>query len=166
LLIIRRALLINRFICFAADELFTTTVRPPQLQEAIASLLYVNAVSLLDDAIMTRLQGSEKKLNRKERLKLLQARGDLLDFAAPDRFRERRNELAHEVGKEATSAELDDACDRIQKQLVAWGLVSDGQPYTIGWEQGAVRASTDPGASFERDQIVRVFEARARTIHH
>ena len=97
----------------------------------------------------------------------------MLDFTALDQIRERRHDLAHEVGKEATLGELDHTCSVIQKQMVAWGLVSNEPPNEVHFERSAVRNSTTPGASFERDLIVRVMngsrvvlEKAARVINY
>jgi hypothetical protein len=45
---IRCALLTNENVCFAVDGVPNFVIRLPELQKATASLLYVNAVSLLD----------------------------------------------------------------------------------------------------------------------
>jgi hypothetical protein len=89
-------------------------------------------------------------------LKALQDRGDLQNYEALNLIRIRRNEIGHEIEKDATLDELDYACDAIQGQLVAWGLVLAESPYTLQWERSAARESSDPRVAFEQDRIVRI----------
>jgi hypothetical protein len=61
---IRHALLTDGNLCFAVDGAPNFVIRLPELQKATASMLYVNAVALLGDAIETRLN-SEELANRR-----------------------------------------------------------------------------------------------------
>ena len=121
-------------------------------------MLYVNAVTLLDDAMETRLDPSElaSKRTLDKRLKVLRDRGDLQSYDALDRIRVRRNEIGHEIEKDVTLEELDYACSIIQGQLAAWGLVLDEPPYALQWARSAARASDNPDAAFEQDRILRI----------
>lgn len=154
----RRALLTNENVCFAVDGVPNFVIRLPELQKATASILYVNAVALLDEGIETRLSPGELASNRAldKRLKTLRDRGDLQNYKVLDLIRIRRNELGHEVEKDATVDELDHACTAIQSQLAAWGLVLDEPPYTLQWERSAVLESSDPRVAFEQDRILRI----------
>ena len=155
---IRRALLTDQNLCFAVDGVPNFVIRLPELQRATASMLYVNAVALLDDAIETRLSPVELTTARTlgRRLKTLRDRGDLLNYEALDLIRFRRNEIGHELEKDATPEELDTACGAIQNQLAAWGLVLDEPPYILQWERSATRESSDPRVAFEQDRILRI----------
>ncbi len=154
LLKIRRALLTSPWLCLAMPGTPNSEMRVPQIQSATASLLYVNAVALLSEGVDTRPPPLPSNLG--SRLKVLRDRSDLLDYDALARVAKRRNEIAHELGREATVAELDSACVSIQGQLSAWELVTDDPPYTLQMERGAMRASTDPSWHYEHDRIVRV----------
>ena len=129
-----------------------TSLRPPEIKKAAASILFVSAISLLDDATETRLPSGEAK-GLEKRLEALCKRGDLLNYQTLDRLRCRRNEISHAQNKDATVKELEQACMAIQEQLVAWGLVEDGPLYTLEFERSAMRGS-------ERDYIVRSHERR------
>jgi hypothetical protein len=156
---IRRALLTAENLSYAVEGVPNFVIRLPEIQAAAASILYVNAVSLLDDGIKTRLTPKELRVNNTldKRLKALRGRGDLQDYDVLDRIRVRRNEIGHEVDKDATAEELDHACAAIQRELVAWGLVLDEPPYSVGWERSAARLQPeDSDIAFEQDRILRV----------
>ena len=106
---IRRALLANNHLCISMFGAPFSAVQFPELLKATSSLLYINAVSLLDDALEIRLgpTDSEKISKLGARLMALQKRGDLLDYDTLDAIRDRRNDLGHEIEKEATIEELD-----------------------------------------------------------
>ncbi len=148
---VRRALLTDPALSLSFGlGMFEVSIRAPQLREATASILYISAVSILDEAVKAQL-APEKRDNLKTRLAALHERGALLDHAALDDIRDRRNEIGHELEKEATVEELAKACDEIQRQLVVWHLVNDHPPYSIDFERSAVR-----GDDLENDRIVRV----------
>src|SRR5262245_43462672 len=108
---IRYALLINPYLGLA---FFDASLRLPEVKKAAASILFVNAIGLLDDALETRLLPEELQFKLKKRLKALNERGDLLDYPTLDRLRCRRNEISHEQDKDATVEELQQACVAIQ----------------------------------------------------
>jgi hypothetical protein len=155
---IRRALLTDKSLCFSIFGAPNCQIRLPEIQNAAASILYVNAVSLLHDAIETRLTPAELAKIRTlgKRLEALRDRGDLQSYGTLDHIRNRRNEIGHEYGKDATLEELDQACTAIQNQLSDWGLIVGEPPYTLYFERSAMRGSPDPKVAFEQDQILRV----------
>jgi hypothetical protein len=57
----RRALLTSHWLCFSFGP--NTEIKVPQITMATASILYVNAVSLLGEAIKTRLTPDELRLS-------------------------------------------------------------------------------------------------------
>src|SRR5690242_4897567 len=103
---IRRALLTSHHLGFAFGV--NAEIRLPEIHSAAASILYVNAVSLLSEAAATRMTQNELRkytgLNMK--LNALNDRGDILDFRALNSIRKRRNEIGHEQNKDASVAEL------------------------------------------------------------
>lgn len=134
---VRRALLASEWLCYASEA--GTQIRIPQTKSAVASLLYVNAVSLLDEAIMARLtdeelEEGEGRRTYAMRIKMLQVRDDLLDYDVLVRIGERRDEIVHEPTMGASFDELDCVCTAIQNQLVAWGLVEDKPAYKLELE--------------------------------
>jgi hypothetical protein len=156
---IRRALLTSSHIALAPKAGISHTFRVPELRTAAASILYVNLVSLLEDAIETRLtaeERSDRNLKLNGRLKRLWDRGDLKNYDALDHIRSRRNEIGHEFGKDATPEEFNSACIAVEDQLVEWQLIGGGPAYTLYWEASAMRATQKPDYSYERDYIVRV----------
>ena len=100
--------------------------RRPDVDRALASILYINAASILD-------QGAKRILEERgltdpgglgDRLKRLNEHELLLDYEGLKAIKDRRNVFAHEEGN-ATSPELIKACDAIQRQLVEWKLIND-----------------------------------------
>lgn len=154
---IRRALLSTPYLGYSLGSV-NTEMRVPQLRTAAASILYMNAVSLLGEAVRTRLTPQELKDNRglRKRLEVLSNGGLLLDYDALEGVCLRRNEIAHEQDRDATIAELDEACAVIQRQLVAWDLAEDRAPYSLVFERSAMRGSSDPNYHMEHDRIARV----------
>jgi hypothetical protein len=127
------------------------------LQGMLASLLYIDAVSIFDAATATQMTEAEhanlSTLNR--RLKARDAAGKLLDGKACHRVRERRNNVAHEV-IEATEAELNEAITVLHGQLQAWGVVGPPPAYGFHAERSGARASDKPGGSIAFDYEVGV----------
>ena len=157
---IRRALLTCPYLALSVPGFFSPTFRVNELNDAAASIIYVNMVSIFSHAVESRM--SEQELERKNlkslkpRLDLLNERNDLIDYKVLDQIRERRNEIAHELEKSVSTDELDEACSFVEMQLAAWGLVEIRPKYEIGLEKGSARASSVPGNSYEFDLKVRV----------
>ena len=160
---VRCALLTSRDLCLAPRTI-GGEIHLQEISNAAASVLYINACSLLDDAIETRLTADEsKRVPLGQRLKALRDRGDLLSYESLDRVVRRRNEIAHELGKDAAIEDLASACEIIEDQLAAWGLIDHkSPPYTLAFERSAIRASLAPRYHQEYDTIVRVMKGDQR----
>jgi hypothetical protein len=154
---IRHALLTCPYLGFSFN-VPNFDIRIPEIHLATASILYANLVSIVDEAIGLRMPAAdyERCVNLGNRLAWLNARGELTDFNALDLIRERRNQVAHEIDRPATVAELRDACLVVRTQLMAWGLAADEPAYEVTFERTAMRATTAPGYDYELDRIVRV----------
>jgi hypothetical protein len=113
----------------------------------------------LDEAICKQLTPQDLNDTRglKGRLELLDKRDALLEHAALDRIRERRNEIAHELDNDATVEELSGACEIIQRQLFAWDLAEDRTPYTLEFNV-STRDSSDPNYAKEQHRCARVMD--------
>lgn len=133
-------------------------IRVPEIRSATASILYINAVGILNDATASQMliKDFEKNANLSNRLSWLEKRGKLLDFANLSKLCDRRNDIAHELQKSATVDELDAACSLIISQLVAWNLVEPGPKYEIYIERGAMRETKEPEFYVEHDRIIQV----------
>lgn len=136
---------------------YVAALRFTPLNSTVASLLYVNAVSIFDTATETRFTESELRdqWNLKRRIDVLKARGELIDPAATDRLRERRNEIAHDL-VEVSTPELQGAIDVIQRQLEGWGLVGPAPRYEIYAEGAAPRPTDRLGHLFECGYVVGI----------
>lgn len=108
----------------------TNAVLFPPLVEVVASLLYVDLVSILDKAMAMQMRARDYKrlVTIDRRLQFLDTAGKLLDFAALDAMRRRRNDIAHKVVR-LDVAELNAAIATVQAQLEAWGLVGPAPTY-------------------------------------
>lgn len=122
---IRRALLTSKFLAFSFYHI-NATVRFPEIQTATASLLYINLLSILDAAMATQMTAEEYERcgNVRNRVMFLRARGKILDEPGLIAIKDRRNEMGHEAGKDATVDELAAAVEKVEEQLLAWGSFS------------------------------------------
>src|SRR5262245_39718165 len=100
------------------------------LREIVASLLYVDVVSVLEIAVrtqMTRNQFDELG-DLEHRLAHLAEQHKLVDHGALEALRIRRNGIAHGVVR-VDPEELKRAAGLVQAQLQQWGLVGDAPAY-------------------------------------
>jgi len=155
---IRRTILTSNMLCVAPAGVINGDIRFPELTQATASILYLNLLGLLEEAIASQMSETdfERCVNLKNRLEWLNKRGQLIDWANLDALRERRNEVAHESNKAATVDELNTACSVVEDQLVAWGLIQPGPKYELAFERSALRNASTPELLFEQDRILRV----------
>lgn len=154
---IRRALLTSQFLAFSFHHV-NATMKLPQIQAATASLLYINLLSILDDAMATQMTTDEYARCGKvhNRITFLRARGKVLDEAGLFAIKDRRNEIGHEPEKDATVDELNSAVEKVEEQLLAWGLIQRLPAYELRYERSGMRGSSNPDVAFELDHIIRV----------
>ena len=167
---IRRALLTGP-LGLVGSGLMTNVWKPAELRDAAASILYVNLISLFEDAIEKR-HPKDTKLRKREnlagKLSELNRRNDLQDYGAFDAIRKRRNELGHEQGKDASPQELAGACEVVRTQLLAWSLIEDGPDrYTINMKRsGMIETENDPGYHYEQTFTIDVLKAGELVAQH
>lgn len=154
-LMIRKTLMTDGGVSFDFGVNFN--LKTPMLQDSIASLLYVELVTLLDEAFEERMPAADyRRAGRvKNRIEMLGKAGDLI---APDQLlavNRRRNEIGHELEKGATVAELNAAVEIVRAQLLAWSLIAD-RKYELRAERSAARDSNEPGVAFEQDTTLEV----------
>jgi len=156
---IRKALLANRYLCLSFGPV--ASMHLAEIQQATASLLYINLVAILDDAMETQMSPAEHKdlRNVHSRITYLRDRGKTLDACELIRIKAKRNDLGHEFGYSATIEQLEADCAIVQAQLVAWGLVPAGEPaYTLEFRRTRAPDSLDPKIAFVTEQFVRIMK--------
>jgi len=122
------------------------------LQGSLASLLFIDAVSIFDAATATQMTEEEhlKLYSLKRRLDALGEANKLLNAGACHAIRERRNEVAHQA-IEVTPVELDEAVRVLHGELQSWQVVGPLPAYEFHAERSAARASDKPGFSMAFD---------------
>jgi hypothetical protein len=155
---VRRALLTDPSLAFSFHHV-NATMRLPQIQAATASLLYINLLSILDDAMATQMTEEEYRRCGKLHncITFLRARGKILDEAVLLAIKDRRNAIGHEPNKDATVDELTAAVAEVEEQLLSWGLIQQEPPYELRYERTGMRNASNPDIAFELDHFIRVF---------
>ena len=94
------------------------------LPELIASLLYVDLVSLLEEGLSSQMSRTkfEALEDLRGRIDHLADNGKVLDREALQAIRERRNAIAHTIER-VPAPELSHALAAVHRQVEAWGLV-------------------------------------------
>ncbi|MGK2871841.1 MAG: hypothetical protein ACSLFL_06265 [Alphaproteobacteria bacterium] len=154
---LRKTLLTHWSVCF--DFSFpNTSFRAPIIRNTAASLLYVDLLSLLDEAIQIVMTPEDYARGRKmkSRIEMLKKNDQLFDFESFDAMNNRRNEIGHQIDKGATVDELDNAVAKVKKQLVNWKLIDDLGAYEFTFDKSTKRGSVDEGHPFESDLIIRI----------
>lgn len=119
----------------------------PPFGQAVAAILFIDAVSLFDASTEARLGRAKfKKLgDLNNRIGELAQSGRLLDLNGCHQLRRRRNELGHQAVGLVDAAELDVAIALIHRQLEHWGIVGPMPPYTFDAGRGQLLDSDQPG---------------------
>jgi hypothetical protein len=125
-------------------------VEIPPLPELIASLLYVDLVSLLEEGVSSQMSRTkfEALEDLKGRIDHLADTEKVLDREALQRIRRRRNEIAHRIER-VPAAELAHALAAVHRQLEAWELVGPIPRYGFFTEHGAGEPSDREGFIFK-----------------
>ncbi len=110
-------------------------VRFPPLCRVAISLLFVDLVSLLDQATSSQmtLEQFEKLGSLGGRLDYLTSMGKIRNLSALHALRRRRNEVAHSL-MTVEREELDLAVLEVHGQLWMWGLVPDMRRFELALE--------------------------------
>ena len=115
------------------------------LSEALASLLLVNLMAILDEAIALQMGPEDYRAcgTLQVRLRWLHRDGMLVDF---DELTEVRRRYEGEVPRTEVArgprVELESAYFAIERQLAAWGLANLGRMYTVRESVGYCRVYT------------------------
>ena len=173
---IRKTVLTSNRLALTMGGMFTEPIRLPEIGQTASSLLLVDLLSILDNAMQAKMGAAEYERGKKtkNRLEMLNKSGNLIDLDRMLEINRRRNEIAHTVDAEATVDELDAAARLIRQQLVSWGFVTEEEtPYELILIQSAMRGSERDGVSTERDLIAQVkqeervvWEARSLVAYH
>ncbi len=154
---LRKTLLTHWSVCF---EFFGpgTTLRDPIIRNTAASSLYIDLLSLLDEALQARMPPEEYERGQvtKNRLEMLAKKGDLLKEEALQAINKRRNKIGHEFEKGATVEELDAALSTVKEQLLSWGMIREIGDYELEAKRSRVPDSEDEKTAFALDMIIQV----------
>jgi hypothetical protein len=155
---VRKALMTHWSVGFDFGFGFNSSLRTPLLRDAIASLLYVELVTILDEAFEEHMAPDEYTRGKKvkNRIKLLSANGDLIDPKGLLKINDRRNDIGHELEKGATVKELEDATEVVKAQLLSWGLVRDKGAYSVRAQRNAMYDTGDPEWPMAQDVTIQV----------
>ena len=155
---LRKTLLTHRSVSFNFFGTVNATVRHSIIQDTAAALLYINLVSILDNAIemMMSHDDYERGKKMKNRLEMLNKSGKLIDYGALDAINKRRNEIGHELEVGGDVEELDGAISKVHEQLFGWGLTPELREYELTFTRTQMRDSEDENTAFEYDSIIEV----------
>ena len=125
----------------------------PLLDRLLPSLLFINLVSLLDEALevflevkhMTLPKGYKQDLFH--RIKYLNQEGHLKDSAGLQGLREKRNDIAHKEVY-ATWTEVEHAIAKIEDELQELRFVGTRPNYEFFAERSGAQSSDDPNVAF------------------
>lgn len=134
-----------------------STHRDVLLDRLLPSLFYIRAVVILDDGLEEAMGRrnlslpSGKQNSLKNRIDFLENRGVLSPSLELNRIRGRRNELAHETGRDATWDELKIDRAMIQQALLDLDLIRPAKKLDFYSERSAMRGTSKEGYTLERD---------------
>ena len=132
------------------------THRDPLLESLLPALLYIKAVSILDDSLdnwLSQNQHSLKSPYRSDlngRLEYLRDKGLLKQVGPLHDIRKRRNTLAHTPAAACSWGELDRDMQAIEECLVSLGLAKATGSLEYFSERSALGSSKEPGIEFTR----------------
>lgn len=153
---LRKTLLTHWSVCF--NFFANATFRTPIISNTAASLLYLDLLSLLDEAIEIKMPSADYSRGRKmkNRLEMLKKKDQHLDFESLYAMNNRRNEIAHQIDKGATVDELNNAVAKVKMQLVTWKLIDEPGDYELTFDKSMRRGSVDKDHPPEIDSIIRI----------
>jgi hypothetical protein len=158
---LRRKTFVAGNLAFSYQGKEPVTCEP--VNEVTATLLFIDLVSILDEAAQQKLDERGLKPTKPilfERLNALQAAGLLLKPVDLQATRDRRNELAHEVER-VRLPELEAAVELVESELLAWGYIGARPDYRPFFEASPWR----PGADFPYEREFSIGVRLAKTGH-
>jgi hypothetical protein len=132
------------------------THRDKLLEMMLPTLLYIKAVTLLDDSLDLWLSQNNHILSKPYkndlygRIEYIADKNFLNDRIQLHQIRDRRNTLAHELMNYCTWEELDKGISIIENCLISFNLVQPTQKLEYFSERSAMESSTDPKVDFSR----------------
>ena len=127
------------------------TWRNPLLERLLPSLLFVNALSLLDDAMKQHIGGLPGKLPKgyrgtlDGRISFLTDTKTVANGSSLQALRKVRNEVAHTRDRDISWAELADAIKDVELALQAIGVVGPRPDLQYFGERSQAMPGTEPG---------------------
>lgn len=164
-LMIRKALVTDQSLCLNF-EFPNSTVRFGELRQATATLVYISAVSILDDACKVRVADQQLKPRRDDlyhRMLVLDEVNDLLEYETLNQIRDRRNDFGHKPEESCSLEELETALKEIEQQLIGWRFAEGTSTYELTATRSEMRGSDDPDVAFEQDMTVRILRNKKMT---
>jgi len=135
----------------------TRVTRNPILDYLLPSLLFVKAVSILDEALVFYTNSQNLTMPKKKYGDSLKGRIDFLDdrdilknAADLHDIREKRNKIAHEITEHLTWEEFDENLNTIESELQHLGFVGDRPKYEA-YAECSPGDSTERGIAFTQD---------------
>lgn len=134
------------------------TNRNPLLDQLLPSLLFLRAVSILDEGLKLYIQISDISMPRSKyrdslegRISVLSKTGILNNSDELHSIRRRRNDVAHEAHLNTNWDQLSQDLDVIEKSLKKLGLVGDRPHLEYYGERSEMRWVDDPEILGSRD---------------
>lgn len=140
-----------------SNLLYIGRAHPNELVDKfLPGLLYINAVSLLDDALSLWMDCAGLKLAKpyrddlNGRIEFLADSGRLPDPGPLHAIRKRRNALAHEPDSFCTWADLEKDTGKIEAALLQFNLVTKSKKLEFFYERSGMYPSEEPDVAFTR----------------
>jgi hypothetical protein len=134
----------------------TGVARNPILDYLLPSLLFVKAVSILDEALVFYTNNQNLTMPKKYgdslkgRIAFLDDTGIIKNTPDLHDIREKRNKVAHEIAEHLTWEEFDENLNTIESELQHLGFVGDRPKYEA-YAECSPRDSGEPGIAFTQD---------------
>ncbi len=141
---------------------FGITPNNPILDSLLPTLLFINMVSVFDEAMDEYMENNGLTLppgyknTFKGKIDYFRACNLLNDYAAVDRIRGIRNEIAHESNRTIDWKTLDDQVLIIEKELKKLNFIQRSPDLDLNGERSAAATSKDPAYKFERTYTIVV----------
>jgi hypothetical protein len=134
-----------------------TTHRNPLLEDLLPAVLYINMVSLLDEALEVYIDVQDIEVPRgyrntlKDKIDLLAGAGAVINADTLHDIRKKRNTLAHELTGQITWEVLDTDRSEVESTLRELSLVDASPEYEFFFERSGAKKSDDPEVAFVQD---------------
>ncbi|MCA9091597.1 MAG: hypothetical protein KDA90_23540 [Planctomycetaceae bacterium] len=148
----------NYHMPYLLDGIGAATFRNPLLDFLLPSLLYVNMVAILDEALIRFIDVRGLTVPKKKyrnslhgRIEFLNDKLSIDNYSELQSIRDLRNKLAHEVSEHATWETLDADSNTIDKELRHLGFVGERKDYKYFGERSAMYDCGEPNILSAQD---------------